>query len=206
MYLGTAIQRPVNVLGIGGSLRPASTSDRALRAALAGAERQGAAVTFIGGADLVMPMYDPAEPDLSPPAKRLLTALADADGVVIASPAYHGGVSGLLKNALDHIEELRDDERPYLSGRAVGCLSVAQGWQSGVSTLGALRTTVHALRGWPTPLGVVMNTTEAGFTADGRCADPRVREQMETMAAQVVEFARSHAREREATGSSRHGC
>ncbi|MFJ5102081.1 NADPH-dependent FMN reductase [Streptomyces sp. NPDC088554] len=190
MYPGKAVQRPVNVLGIGGSPRPDSTSERALHVTLAAAERLGATVTAISGTDLVMPMYDPTAPDLSPAAKRLLAALAVADGVVIAGPAYHGSLSGLLKNALDHIEELRDDRRPYLSGRAVGCLGVAQGWQSGVTTLGTLRTITHALRGWPTPLGVVVNTTVAGFTPDGRCADQRTREQIETMAEQVVEFAR----------------
>ncbi|GLV79772.1 MULTISPECIES: NADPH-dependent FMN reductase [Streptomyces] len=184
------VQRPVNVLGIGGSTRPGSTAELALRATLAAAERLGAKGTVIGGAELVMPLYDPAERDLSRPARRLLEAVAEADALVIASPAYHGSTSGLLKNALDHIEELRTDERPYLSGRAVGCLTVAQGWQSGVATLGALRTITHALRGWPTPLGVVVNTSATGFTEDGHCADPRVREQMETMARQVVEFAR----------------
>ncbi|MFJ4183920.1 NADPH-dependent FMN reductase [Kitasatospora sp. NPDC089509] len=191
MDAGTHTRRPVRVLGIGGSTRPGSSSERALHAVLAAAERHGATVSSVSGAELVLPMYDPTGGTLPAAAKRLLDALADADGVVIAGPAYHGGTSGLLKNALDYVEELRGDARPYLSDRAVGCLAVAQGWQSGVSTLGALRTIVHALRGWPTPLGVVLNTTESGFTADGSCTDPRVQEQIELMAGQVVEFART---------------
>lgn len=189
---GTAVyevRQPVSVVGIGGSTRPGSTAELALRGVLAAAERLGAKTTVIGGAELVMPLYDPAGRTLSRPARRLLNAVAGADGLVIASPAYHGSTSGLLKNALDHIEELRTDERPYLTGRAVGCLTVAQGWQSGVATLGALRTITHALRGWPTPLGVVVNTAATGFTEDGDCTDPHVREQMETMARQVVDFA-----------------
>lgn len=71
---------------------------------------------------------------------------------------------------------------------------MAQGWQSGVATLGALRTITHALRGWPTPLGVVVNTSVTGFTEDSTCTDPHVQEQMETMARQVVEFARASPR------------
>ena len=43
-----------------------------------------------------------------------------SDGLIIATPSYHGGVSGMIKNALDYIEALRDDARPYLHGRAVG--------------------------------------------------------------------------------------
>jgi FMN reductase len=99
----------------------------------------------------MMPLYDPSKEITSPLARRLVSELAAADGVVLASPAYHGSISGLVKNALDHVEELRNDERPYLSGRAVGCLAVAQGWQGAVSTLAALRDVTHALRGWPTP-------------------------------------------------------
>ncbi|MFC9589036.1 NADPH-dependent FMN reductase [Streptomyces sp. NPDC056944] len=184
------MQQTVKVVGIGGSPRPDSTAERALRAVLAEAERQGAEVSLIGGAELVMPLYDPTSELRSARALRLVSEIAAADGLVLASPAYHGGISGLVKNALDHVEELRDDARPYFSGRAVGSLAVAQGWQGGVSTLAALRDVTHALRGWPTPLGVVVNTTEAGFGPDGRCTDPHLRSRLEAMATQVVSFAR----------------
>ena len=188
------VQQTVKVVGIGGSPRPDSTAERALRVVLAAAERHGAQVSLIGGAELVMPLYDPRTEIRSPRALRLVSEIAGADGLVLASPAYHGSVSGLVKNALDHVEELRDDARPYFSGRAVGSLAVAQGWQGGVSTLAALRDVTHALRGWPTPLGVVVNSATAGFGPDGNCSDPHVQGQLETMAAQVVDFARMYAR------------
>ncbi|MFE6066864.1 NADPH-dependent FMN reductase [Streptomyces sp. NPDC056525] len=180
------------MVGIGGSPRPDSTAERALRVVLAEAERQGAEVTCIGGAELVMPLYDPREGLRSARALRLVSEIAAADGLVLASPAYHGSISGLVKNALDHVEELHDDARPYFSGRAVAGLAVAQGWQGGVSTLAALRDVTHALRGWPTPLGVVVNTAVAGFGPDGACTDPDVQRRLETMATQVVDFARMY--------------
>ena len=37
-----------------------------------------------------------------------------ADGLLVASPGYHGGISGMMKNALDYVEDLRADERVYL--------------------------------------------------------------------------------------------
>lgn len=197
------MRQTVKVVGIGGSPRPDSTVERALRAVLAEAERQGAEVSLIGGTELVMPPYDPTEDIRSPQAQRLVSAIAAADGLVLASPAYHGSVSGLVKNALDHTEELRDDSRPYFTGRAVGSLAVARGWQGGVSTIAALRDVTHALRGWPTPLGVAVNSGTAGFGPDGKCTDPHVQGQLETMAAQVVDFARLHRHatpERDAVG------
>ncbi|MFJ9622282.1 NADPH-dependent FMN reductase [Streptomyces sp. NPDC101181] len=194
------MQQAVKVVGIGGSSRPGSTAERALRAVLAEAARRGADVTLIGGADLVLPLYDPRAASTEPGARRMLAAIAEADGVVLASPVYHGTVSGLLKNALDHIERLRDDDRPYLTGRAVGCLAVGQGWQGAATTLATLRDVVHALRGWPTPLGVALNTATAGFTPAGVCDHPHIQGQLTEMAAQVVEFAEAQRALRSATG------
>ncbi|MEV6977517.1 NAD(P)H-dependent oxidoreductase [Kitasatospora sp. NPDC093806] len=184
-------QNKVTVVGIGGSTRAGSTAESALRAVLARAERLGAEVRLIAGPDLRLPLYDPKEAVRSPQASRLISEIAAADGLVLASPAYHGGMSGLVKNALDHVEELREDVRPYFTDRPVGCVAVGQGWQGAVATLAALRDTVFALRGWPTPLGVALNTAEAGFDpVSGRYSDERLQGQLEAMAGQVVEFAR----------------
>ncbi|SEM10555.1 NADPH-dependent FMN reductase [Streptacidiphilus jiangxiensis] len=188
------MQQTVKLVGIGGSARPDGTAERALRAVLAEAGRLGAQVTVVSGDQLVLPLYDPREARRSPKARRLVAEVASADGIVLAGPAYHGSVSGLVKNALDHLEELRDDARPYLTDRAVGCVSVAQGRQGASSTLAALRDVVHALRGWPTPLGVAVNTAVAGFDQDGHCTDPHLRAQLALMAGQVVEFARLRSR------------
>ncbi|MCX5272832.1 NADPH-dependent FMN reductase [Streptomyces virginiae] len=185
------MQQAVKVVGIGGSSRPGSTAELGLRVVLAEAARLGAQVTLVSGADLVMPLYDPRVAACPPQARRLLDEVASADGVVLASPAYHGTVSGLLKNALDHTEELRGAPRPYLSDRAVGCLSVGMGWQGAVTTLAALRDIVHALRGWTTPLGVAINSATAGFDSDGACSDPHIQQQLTAMAGQVVEFAQA---------------
>ena len=179
----------VNVLGIGGSLRADSQSERALRLALEGAAQAGAKTTLVSGVDLVLPFYDPAELDRSPNAVRLVEELRAADGVVLVSPGYHGTVSGLVKNALDYIEDLRDDERPYLDGRAVGCVATANGWQAAVTTLTSLRSIVHALRGWPTPLGAAVNAVQVEFGANGECTDEKVTTMLRTIGQQVVEFA-----------------
>jgi FMN reductase len=179
----------VNVVGIGGSLRADSQSERALRIVLEGAAQAGAKTTVVSGVDLVLPFYDPAVPERAPIARRLVEELRAADGVVLVSPGYHGTVSGLVKNALDYIEDLRDDARPYLDGRAVGCVAAAQGWQAAVTTLTSLRSIVHALRGWPTPLGAAVNSAQVEFTGDGGCTDEKTTAMLRTIGLQVVEFA-----------------
>ncbi|QFZ16270.1 NADPH-dependent FMN reductase [Saccharothrix syringae] len=183
----------VTVVGIGGSLRPSSQSERALRIALEGAAEAGAKTVEVSGPDLVLPFYDPSVPDRPDNARRLVEALRAADGVVLVSPGYHGTVSGLVKNALDYVEDLREDGRPYLDGRAVGCVATALGWQASVTTLTALRSIVHALRGWPTPLGAAVNSREVDFDAEGGCSVLSVAEQLHTIGRQVTEFAVSRA-------------
>lgn len=183
----------VRVLCIGGSTRPASSSERALREAGAAAERLGARVRLITGPDLVLPMYQADAAGGCRKAGQLIAAIRECDALIISSPGYHGAISGLIKNALDYVEELRDDARPYLDGVPVGCVAVAQGWQAAVSTLASLRSVVHALRGWPSPLGAAVNSSPAAFAA-GELLDESARWQLATVAAQVVDFASRPAR------------
>ncbi|HEY5833882.1 NADPH-dependent FMN reductase [Streptomyces sp.] len=184
----TAAAPPV-VVGIGGTTRPGSTTDRALRLTLAAAEQAGARTLFFGGDFLArLPMYQAGDPVRTDESVQLVEAVRGCAGLVVASPGYHGGVSGLVKNALDYIEELRGDDRPYLDQRSVGCVVTAHGWQACGTTLGALRSIVHALRAWPTPLGATINTSEPVFDASGACLDVKAASQLALVGRQVVQF------------------
>ena len=179
----------VRVLFLGGSTRPGSSSELALRFCAAAAVDTGAVIDVISGRDLMLPIYDTETADRSDGALRLVEALRSADAVILSSPGYHGAMSGMIKNALDYVEDLARDARPYLDGLPVGCIAVAYGWQATVSTLASLRVTVHALRGWPSPLGATINASGGVFGPDGACTDESARFQLETVARQVVDFA-----------------
>jgi FMN reductase len=179
---------PFALLGIGGTQRPSSSSEQALRYALQAAAVLGAATQVLTARDLDLPMYDPQIADHVEPARVLIESVRRADGIIIASPGYHGGLSGLLKNALDYLQALATDPAPYLHGKAVGCIVTASGWQGGATTLMSMRSTVHALRGWPTPLGVVINSARSPFGPDGELLDRHAAAQLTEMARQVVSF------------------
>jgi FMN reductase len=177
------------VVGLGGTPRPGSSSECALRIALAAAEACGAEIALLGGRDLNLPLYDPTQSERSEEAHRLVSFLAKSDGIIVSTPGYHGSISGLIKNAIDYIEDLRGDSRAYLDGRAVGCIVCAQGEQAAGTTLVSLRSVVHALRAWPTPLGVTVNSAVTGFAEDGSCLDAAVTTRLQLVGRQVVEFA-----------------
>lgn len=178
------------IVAVGGTLRPNSTTEKAMRVVLEAVARAGARTALISGSALEMPMYQPDRETRTPAAVALVQQLAAADGIILGSPGYHGSISGLVKNALDYAEDLRADPRPYLSGRAVGCIATAGGWPGAVNTLGALREIVHALRGWPTPLGAAINSSERVFDEAGGCLIPRTADMLERIAGEVLEFAR----------------
>ena len=178
------------VVGLGGTTRQPSSTQWALRAALDAAEAAGAETVLLGADALDLPMYAPEIPARTPRARKLVDLLRRADGVVIASPGYHGTLSGLVKNALDYVEDMRGDDPPYLDGRPIGTIACAYGWPATIHTLAALRSVCHALRGWPTPMGAGINAAEPVFDSVGIVVDEKARFQLETVAQQVVAFAR----------------
>ena len=167
----------MRIVGFGGTMRPGSSSEQVLRAVLDRVAGQGAEVELFDAPRLDFPLYSPGATMPTAPVVEFLEAIRAADGIVVASPGYHGDVSGLVKNAIDWVEELRTDARPYFDSRPVGLIVVAAGWQATVTTLSSLRSIVHALRGWPTPFGLAINA------ADPAPVDPA---QIELLATQVL--------------------
>jgi FMN reductase len=183
--------RPPFIVGIGGTTRPASSAEQALGLALKHCALLGAEVRLYGGAELILPLYD-AEASPLPAAAAMIADLRRADGVIISSPCYHGGVSGLVKNALDYVEDMRADPRVYFDGRAVGAIGLGYGYQGPTVVLNQLRQITHALRGWPVPMGVSINSAVVKFS-NGQCSDEAISKQIAIMAEQVFRFASHHS-------------
>jgi len=188
--------RPL-IVGLGGTIRPGSSTERALICALARAEALGAETKLLGGEFLGgLPIFDPRPSGSTESQRELADAIRRADGVIVASPGYHGSISGVIKNALDTLELTRNDAQPYLTAKPVGTIITADGWQAAGTTLMALRAIIHALRGWPTPFGAALNATSDLFNEAGGCRDAKDAWQLDTVAEQVMEFARMRAAER----------
>ncbi len=94
----------VRVVGLCGSLRPGSWTRAALTIALAGAQEKGATTELLDLRDYDLPFCtgeeeDPVQNTLG--IQQLRQRVAEASGIVLATPNYHGTLSGVLKNALD---------------------------------------------------------------------------------------------------------
>jgi FMN reductase len=181
--------KEMRIVGLGGTLRPGSSTENTLSHVLRHARDLGAETSLFSGEMINLPIYVPGEKIRCDRAHNLVAALREANAIVVASPGYHGGISGLVKNALDYTEDMSQDPAPYFEGRAIGCIATGSGWQGANATLFALRNVVHALRGWPSPLGIALNSLEPLFGTNGECLTDGVLECTRLMATQLVDFA-----------------
>jgi FMN reductase len=178
------------IVGIGGTTGGRSSTETALRIALTAAEALGARTLLFGGeAIAALPHYNAKSSTRTAGEAALVAAVRDASGLILASPGYHGNVSGVVKNALDLLEDTARDARPYLTDLPVGLIATAYGWQATGSTIAALRAIVHAFRGWPTPFAAAINCRLSRFDADGDPSDPEVAQQLALIGRQVADFA-----------------
>lgn len=174
------------IVAIGGTIRPSSSTERTLQIAAEAARANGVEIDLFDGAYIAaLPHY--RGPDWNEAHGRdMVEAVRAADGVLIATPGYHGTISGMVKNAIDYFEELAGDTRPYLDGRPVGLIVTAFGHQAANSSMSTLRTIAHALRGWPTPFGAAIRILPESFGEDGDCLDPSIIAQLELVGRQVA--------------------
>lgn len=181
------------IVGLGGSLRARSYSRLALRLALEMAAEGGAAIELLDLKELDLPMFypdapvDAYSPFHQPAIIRLVETCRRADAMIWASPTYHGTVSGVFKNALDFLELLSDDEAPYLSGRAVGLIAVAD-----QSTFPAMVDSVYELRAWLAPTRVTVSRRD--FDAELTLTNERVERRLRRLVGELLSFAHSHPR------------
>lgn len=184
------MSQPIRIVGIGGTARIGSSSERVVVHALQAARAMGAEVELYDGPFIAsLPLYIPGRTERSADERRFIESVRRCDGIIVGSPGYHGSLSAPVKNALDLLEDLAKDERPYLEGRAFGSIVTAFGWQACGTTLVTLRSIAHALRAWPTPFGATVNASTPLFDEAGMCIDCNLTDQLAMVGRQVMEFA-----------------
>lgn len=185
------------VVFIGGTQRENSSSEMAMRYVAGKMENAGVEVRIFGGEFLAnLRHYDPSCAERSAAERDFVKAVRECSGIVVATPGYHGSLSGPVKNALDWTEDLAKDDPPYLSGRVFGSIVTAYGSQACGTTLVALRSIAHALRAWPTPMGATINSLVQKVAIDGT-GDSQATGQLDVLASQMIDFLHSQAGNRE---------
>lgn len=185
----------VKLLAFSGSTRTGSLNQQLLDLAVAQARAAGAEVTAIRLKDFDLPLYDgDLEQAAFPAAARELKALFRAHhGFLIASPEYNGGVSGVLKNAIDWASRPTDGEGltalSAFRGKVAGLMAASIspfGGLRGVTQLRQVLTTVQVIVATEQ---VLVPAAHAAFDESGALKEPLPAQLLGLMAARVVDLA-----------------
>lgn len=177
----------MKLVALSGSLRADSLSTASLRAALQIAQRAGADTDLCNLREIDLPLYLPEAPiEAYPPAARaqitrLVTHYRDGDAMLWATPTYHGTMSGALKNALDYMELLGVEPEPYLQGKAVGLISIAD-----ASPLANVAACVTELRAWLAPTRLTLRA--ANFAGVRGLVSASAIRRLERLIAELLHF------------------
>lgn len=98
----------MKLLGVSGSLRAASFNTALLHAAQAAAP-EGVTIEIFGLHDLPLFNQDVEDQGDPEPVKAWKEAVRSADALLLACPEYNGGITGVLKNAIDWASRMLAD-------------------------------------------------------------------------------------------------
>jgi NAD(P)H-dependent FMN reductase len=136
----------IRLLGVCGSVRADSYSSRLAEIVLAAALEHGAETRLIELSALDLPTYDPDNESMDHAGLRVATEAVNwADTFLLASPDYHGSMSGAMKNFLDFYWS-------EFAGKLFGYVCASH--EKGLTVMEHMRTSVRQCYGWSLPYGV----------------------------------------------------
>jgi FMN reductase len=183
----------IKIVGICGSLRKESFTRKALQVALQGAAETGVQVQLINLSDYQLMFCDGKDDESAYPEDvfRLREEVKAADGIILATPDYHGGYSGVLKNAID----LMGGEQ--FNGKITGLLGVSGGAMGAFGAINGLREVCRSLHAWVIPEQVAIGEAWNAFDKDGNLKSAAIEKRLKEVGRQVARFAFLHASEKE---------
>jgi chromate reductase, NAD(P)H dehydrogenase (quinone) len=180
-----------HIVGIAGSLRRGSYNLGLLQAAKTLLpDGSTLDVRTIAG----IPLYnadDEAAAGLPAAAVALKHAIAEADGLVLATPEYNNGIPGAFKNAIDWLSRPASDIPRVFGGKPVAVIGATPGGFGTVLAQDAWLSVLRLLgtRPW---FGGRLAVPNAGklFDAEGHLTDADIHERLRTFIGGFVQSVR----------------
>jgi FMN reductase len=176
-------------VGLGGSFRAKSSSSKALAVSLNYLKERGHDTNLLLLSELKLPGFETCDDlkDYPDSVHYLLNEIRTANGLLFATPTYHGTVSGGIKNAMDFFEYLAEDPKPYLTGKVIGLISTSGGIP-GINAINTMDYVSRALHGWVCPTTVAIANSWQQFDEEGNVLNDSLRERLLQLAREL-EFA-----------------
>ncbi len=181
----------VHTVGISGSLRNGSHTRMAVNIALRGAREGGCQTRLIDLRNYELVFADGRKDDSTypPDVLRLRREVRQAKGIILGTPEYHGGVSGVLKNALDLMGFSE------FEGKMIGLVGVSGGRMGAINALNDLRTIGRSLHAWVVPEQASIAEAWKAFDEDENLKDRGLEQIVMDVGRQVARYAFLHTSE-----------
>ena len=169
----------LNVLGVGSSMRQGSYSTTALNMILDMAKGNEAETKLLDLRQTNLPMLYAAKDDTHEIVQ--VTELVEwADAYILATPDYHGSMSGSLKNFLDYFWS-------EFAGKTFGYIVASH--EKGLTVMDQMRTAVRQCYGWSIPYGVSINP-EDDFNDKRKVINKRLSSRLDMLARDLVVYGK----------------
>lgn len=169
------------ILGIGSSLNKRSTSTRILQITLEKSRIYGATVSLLNLREFNLPIFNPNKPrETTPDIIKINEEVNESDAFILATPDYHGSMSGGMKNFLDYYWY-------EFSGKLFGY--IVSSHEKGLTVIDHMRTAVRQCYGWSLPYGLSINS-ENDFDIDGNINNVYLNQRINNMARDMVTYGK----------------
>ncbi|HEY7777878.1 MAG TPA: NAD(P)H-dependent oxidoreductase [Nitrososphaeraceae archaeon] len=166
-------------MGIGSSMRKNSFSTKALRSVLEIISmKYNAEVRIVNLLETELPMYRPGIGIENENVKKVTSEVNWANVFLLASPDYHGSMSGTMKNFLDFFWK-------EFAGKTFGY--IVSSHEKGLTVMDQMRTAVRQCYAWSLPYGISINERE-DMDQDGQIVNKRLQSRMEILARDLVVY------------------
>jgi FMN reductase len=171
----------VRIVAILGSVRPANFTAKALALVADQMRQRGVALDVVDPAKLTLPPPGIA-PD-APDARAVHELVAQATGVILATPEYHGCFSSVMKLVIENL-----GFPSALAGKPVALLGVAAGQIGAVKSLEALAGVCTHVGAIVLPGAVSVAGVQRLFDSEGRCLDAGVEKRIRSVATNLIDY------------------
>jgi FMN reductase len=174
----------LTVAGIGGSLRENSYSYLALEYAMRVLIRMGCRTRVMDLRKTNLPFCNGDKVALSvacPAVAELQSMVSSAQALVLATPEYHGSLSGVMKNTLDLLDQ------KHLEGKVAGLISVLGG-PADSNALNDLSRIMRSCHAWVIPHHIAIGYASTAFV-EGETRDMDLHRRFDQFARSLVQSA-----------------
>ena len=168
----------LKVLGVGSSMRQDSFSTETLKIILNKVTKNGGDTRLLNLYSNPLPMYTAEYNEKLSGIKHAVELVNWADAIVLATPDYHGSMSGSLKNFLDYFWA-------EFAGKTFGYLCSSH--EKGLTVMDQMRTAIRQCYGWSLPYGISINSNQ-DFNADREIINVQLLGRLESFARDLVVY------------------